>query len=127
MKPFLALKVAVVLLATCALAEVATRSLLFSRLCSDWPLARQLRVQWRFGSAYSDELHYAIRFRWLPEEARAFCPEWAPYADPRVGWTSYLFAPPDYANLDEAGIGERRVVLLFGDSFAGCSGMRDRV
>lgn len=40
--------------------------------------------------------------------------------DPVLGWHSRLFEPGSYAHADEAAVGARRPVLLFGDSFAKC-------
>jgi hypothetical protein len=40
--------------------------------------------------------------------------------DEVVGWLSPLVEPGTYAHADEASVGERRPVLLYGDSFAAC-------
>ena len=45
----------------------------------------------------------------------------APNPDRTVGWTGYRVAPGTYAHQDEQRIGDRRVVLLYGDSFAECA------
>jgi hypothetical protein len=120
------LKIAGVLLLTSALIEVATRFLLFSEVSASWGISRKLRSPSRFGSPFSDDLYFSMRARWQPAESYGQRPDWAPYYDARVGWTSNLFAPPEYENLDEPQVGERHLVLLFGDSFAACCSRRGR-
>ena len=100
--------------------ELATRFLLFSSLCAQWAPARELRNPGRFGSPLSDDLFYSIGYRWIPSERLDVRPAWSPYHDARVGWTSSRFAPPDYAHAEEDRIGDRQVVLLFGESFTCC-------
>jgi hypothetical protein len=121
----LGLKAAATMVVSCALGEVTARTW-FSESCAGWSVAQSLRQPWRFGSPYSDDVFYTMRYGWMPKSARDARPDCAPYYDAQAGWTSYQFAPPSYAHVDEAEIGERRVVLLFGDSFACCSGKRER-
>lgn len=105
--------------------ECATRFLLFSRIIEQWGPARHMRNPGRFGSPYSDDLFYSIGYRWIPAERLAARPAWSPYHDARSGWTSNQFAPPDYAHCEEPLIGERQLLLLFGESFASCTSKPD--
>lgn len=94
--------------------------LVLSPRCADWGLARRLRVASRFGRIQSDDAPSILYFLWQPQEERDRRPPWAPNRDARLGWTSELFQPGDYAHVDEARVGSRRPVLLFGDSFSAC-------
>ena len=45
----------------------------------------------------------------------------APNPDGTTGWTGLAVTPGTYAHQDESSIGERQLVLLYGDSFAACA------
>jgi len=89
----------------CVAAEGTLRFLLFAPTCADWALARRLRVASRFGRVQSDDAPAILSFLWLPEEKRERMPPWCPHHDARLGWTSELFRPGDYAHVDEARVG----------------------
>jgi len=107
-------------LLACVVLEAVVRFLVLSPACADWGIARRLRNPNRFGRVQSDDAPAILSFLWLPEEKRTRRPPWCPSHDARVGWTSELFRPGDYAHVEEAKVGGRRPVLLFGNSFAAC-------
>ena len=100
------------------LLEGATRYLVLADSCSGWGIARRFRIMSRFGRVQSDDAPSILHFLWLPPGERNRRPPWAPSHDQRVGWTSDLFRPGDYAHVDESRVGDRRPILLFGDSFS---------
>lgn len=48
-----------------------------------------------------------------------------PYADAEIGWLKADIEPATYRHADEAELADRRPVLLYGSSFAGCAGHQD--
>ncbi len=99
-------------------AEFGLRLLLFHPAAEEWTAARALRRPEFFARSGSDDLYYALVRRFTPPAARTHRPPWAPHHDARLGWTSERFAPESYAHVHEDRLDGRRLMLLFGDSFA---------
>lgn len=104
------------LLAALVLAEGTLRFLLFS------PLARELGIGWRLRNEALFTAREAGRETW---KLRAMLdehgpPPKTPLFDARFGWLPRSIDPGTFASADEARLGSRRPVLLFGDSYAAC-------
>ena len=98
------------------LAEGVFRFLLFS----DSGLARRFSTELRDPALYcdggSDSDYFKLRRRWTaPEERDSFV-----NTDPVLGWLKSDIRGPDYSHVAERWIGERRPILMFGDSFVAC-------
>lgn len=110
------LRLALSLAAGLVLLELALRLLLFG----GGVLARlgaPLRRAELYARAETDELWFtlALAFDGGPELARV------PAAfDPELGWVGESFDPATFRHRNEAHVGARRTVLLYGDSFAAC-------
>ena len=98
-------------LATLVLCELAVRWLLFHGPRS---LAPRLRNPELFVAPGSDDA-WKLELAFKPDEERRP----AARADPLLGWACE-FDGATYAHDEEARVGSRRPVLLFGDSFAQC-------
>jgi hypothetical protein len=98
------------------LVEGALRFLLFSSLAREWGLGWKLRNEALFTPREAGRETWKLRAllneRGLPGRNPAF--------DPRFGWQRDDVDPATFAKPAEAGVGDRRVVLLFGDSYAQC-------
>ncbi len=106
------------LMAGLFLAEGILRWLLFS----DAELAQRWGAPYRDAglyvpTTYRDE-YSALDFLFTPREAR-----WKPgNPHPELGWIKPSIDPATLLHADAAHLGERRPVLLYGSSFAACSG-----
>jgi len=69
-----------------------------------------------YANSGREDLYWQLRRRFEP------LPTWRTEDtyDDRVGWTSQHIIPGTYAHSDEIALGDRRPILLFGDSFAAC-------
>jgi hypothetical protein len=90
--------------------EIGLRSVLFTRT----PLLGHLRQASLYADYYSDDdywkLQYALGAPCRPPDR----------PDPLLGWAG-PFRGPDYEHPSAGSLGERRAVLLYGDSFAACA------
>jgi hypothetical protein len=101
---------------TLVLGECALRLVLFR----DVPLLHGLAQRLRRASLYTDVYHesafWKLQYLWTaPEDRLPF-----PHASRFTGWTGWRIDPETLVTDEEPGIGERRPVLLYGDSFAEC-------
>ncbi len=88
-------------------------------LFSDFARARKLGWRWRDAGLYTPR--EAGRENWkLRVELGLEKTGRSPAFDARFGWLSDAIEPTTLAHVDEARIGGRRPVLLFGDSYAEC-------
>lgn len=95
--------------------ESGLRLLLTSPWTRDSRLARELGNPRRFAFAHED-LYWRFVRRLATHEAAAF----EPPHDPALGWTWPGIEPRTYVHAEESRLGERRPVLLFGDSYSAC-------
>jgi len=109
------LRTGFVLAATCALAEVTCRSLVYAGWCSSWAVARTLRDPAHFGRYKADDQYWEMKARFTPTER--LNPNES-YFDPLLGWTTGPVHPLDAVHDDETCLEGRRPILLFGDSYA---------
>jgi hypothetical protein len=103
-------------LAGCALAEGGLRLLLFGDVPALASLARALRQPRLYADMRRDDLYWKLQRIWTPPAERPAFGELAP----ATGWTSAAIDRRTLLHADEAALGERRPVLLYGDSFAEC-------
>ncbi|MFN0242587.1 MAG: hypothetical protein ACKVWV_06810 [Planctomycetota bacterium] len=96
------------------LAELAVRFALFH----DSALARRLGAQMRdgghFADAEGDDDYWKLRRMFMRE------PHEPPGFDRALGWTGRRVEPATYRHVDDEPGDPRRLVLLYGDSYAGC-------
>lgn len=102
--------------------EGLMRLLLFGPAPFD-ALGADLRRPGRFADPDTEELYWTLTCTWKPVPAYARRPA---DHDARLGWRDPRFASGTYAHRDEARVGARRPVLLYGDSFAACHGQLER-
>lgn len=112
---FLALRVALVVAFAILLFEGTVRFLLFADIARDWPIAKSLREPWRFASV-REQLYWYLQDRNIPDERRSEAPNF----DPEIGWLG-TNVTREHGHVDEANVGERQLVLLYGDSYAQCT------
>ena len=98
------------------IAEGSLRLLLFC----DVPLLHGLSLRLRQAKFYADAYHeseyWKLQYLWTaPEQRLPF-----PHASRFTGWTGWRIDPETLVTDEEPGIGARRPVLLYGDSFAEC-------
>jgi hypothetical protein len=106
----------IALVATLLLIEGALRLLLFVDVPGLERVSARLRKPQSFFTL--DETGYwTTQVRFLPPGKQRPVPG----PDSRVGWTGFLVEPGTYAHRDAIELGGRRPVLLYGDSFAGCT------
>src|SRR6185295_8687126 len=79
-------------------------------------LTRSLRRPELYADLHREDLYWKLRHIWLPSAERVVPRE----PLPTTGWTSPAIDPRTLVQADEAAIGERRPVLLYGDSYALC-------
>ncbi len=99
------------------LLEFGMRWMIFS----DSALARRLGWKLRDASNFADpnlqDDHWKLQYLFLPTDKQGP----AETADPECGWTGSRVRPGTYEYKDAAHVGDRRPVLLYGDSFAACN------
>ena len=103
-------------LAGVGLAEGGLRLLLFRHVPGFESLTRSLREPGRYADLRRDDLYWKLLHLWTPPDQRQ---QWLEPM-PLTGWTGQAIDPRTLVQADEAAIGERRPVLLYGDSFALC-------
>lgn len=97
------------------LLELSYRTLLFADWTSDWALARHLRRPELYADARGRDYWKLFTLFQRPGYRRSHTPR-----NERLGWLKEKIDPETFAHADEATLGERRPVLLFGDSYGGC-------
>ncbi len=106
------------LIAGVVLAEGLLRVLLFN----DSPWARRIGADLRdagnFADSNSDDDYWKLRLLFKPPEQREPCTGF----DPVLGWTNAFITPVTYENARSCPPDDRRLVLLYGDSYAACVG-----
>ncbi len=108
---------ALALLAGLVLALLAGEGLLRFLLFSDAELARRVGRPWRRMDLYTDAADADWwKLQWLFQRDQVVPP---PSPDPYLGWTGSI-EPGTFAHPDEARVGARTPVLLYGDSNAEC-------
>jgi len=95
-------------------AELTIRIALFHPGVPLGALGASLRDPGRYSDGNSEDDYWKIA--WLQRAPAARTD--GPGADPIVGWTGPSIAPGTYAHAQEGQVGDRQLVLLFGDSFA---------
>lgn len=101
-------------LATLVLGEIAVRWLVLGESAAAARFGAKLRKPEHFARDVGDDDYWKLQalFTDPANEARV-------NTDPVLGWTAGI-APGTYVHPDEARSGDRRPILLFGDSFAAC-------
>lgn len=94
--------------------ELLIRVALFHPGVSLGRLGEGLRRPQRYSDGNYEDDYWKLT--WL--QARPAAQDAGPGADPVLGWTGPLIEPGTCAHSQEAAVGERKLVLLFGDSFA---------
>jgi hypothetical protein len=109
--PLLALGVGAALLFAL---ELSLRVSVRSGAVRDWPLLGALGDPANFGDPASDEAYWnVLHWRTAAHDTRGH-----PRHDRRLGWRSGRLESGTLEHSDESALGDRRPVLLFGDSFA---------
>ena len=107
-----------VLVVAGAATELAARSLLFGWLGDRLgERASEVRRPGRVAHPVED-LYWLVGDRLAVRGGASLAP--VPDYDPLVGWLGGAIDPAGYRHLDESAVGERRPVLLYGDSYAAC-------
>ncbi len=117
MKRRVALRLLLVPLAAALLFELALRVVLFADVADDWRLARELRRPDLFAHAMVDDLYWELQHEFRARERQRP----APPHDPLLGWRCARLRAGDRRHVDAGSVGERRPVLLYGDSYAECA------
>lgn len=101
-------------LATFVAGEIAVRWLVFGESATAAKLGAKLRKPEHFARDVGDDDYWKLQalFTDPANEPRV-------NTDPVLGWTAGI-APGTYVHPDEARVGDRRPILVFGDSFAAC-------
>lgn len=73
-----------------------------------------------YADSHSEDAYWKLRSIWRPERKREATDKNRLF-HPVLGWRSPKVDPSTYRHADEATLGERRPVLLYGDSFAECT------
>ncbi len=89
--------------------ELIFRAMIFG----ESPLFEKFRNPGYYADSESEDLYWKLYHRWNGELKPPDCPH------PLLGWTGY-FTRYSLLHRDSGYIGDRRPVLLYGDSFAGC-------
>jgi len=111
----LLLRLSLVALASALAFEVSLRALLFADFARDWPLAVSLREPQLFAHWSVDDLYWQLQLEFAGGSRRP-----PPAHDPLLGWVSEKLQGAERLHRDADTVGERRPVLLFGDSYAAC-------
>ena len=96
--------------------ELVIRMFLFHPDLSAGGIGQSLRQAGRYANGDSDDDYWKLISAFQGEPALVD----ASNPDPITGWTDGSITPGTYEHIDEVSIGERRPVLLYGDSFAQC-------
>lgn len=97
--------------------ELVLRFSLFSESSLGRRLGRYTRDPHDYADLTTEDLYWSLRYRFNAANQAE-----PPARDPIVGWRGrHLVLPETYGHLHEARVGERRPVLLFGDSFVQCA------
>jgi hypothetical protein len=97
------------------LLELSYRALLFADWTKEWALARHLRRPELYADARGRDYWKLFTLFQRPGYRRSHTPR-----NEQLGWLKEKIDPETFAHADEATLGERRPVLLFGDSYGGC-------
>ena len=111
-----AARLAVRLSLVLVLGALGTELLLRQLIWSDLELAEPLRRAWRYSAKNEDE-YWKLLYLFGESSPR----ESTEYYDPLLGWVSAAVEPLTRRHLDAESVGDRRPVLLYGDSFAECT------
>lgn len=98
------------------LGEIALRMVLFHGRRMPSQFERTMRQPARYSDGNSEDDYWKLMSALAGEAAL----EDAPGSDPIIGWMGSVAAPGTYAHPGEGTLGNRRPVLLYGDSFAAC-------
>jgi hypothetical protein len=104
------------LLAGAVLAEVVLRVLLFNDSAFVGRMSAGVRQPGNFAESNSDDDYWKLRVLFTPPEQREPCFGF----DPTLGWTNVFVKPGTYEHLRACPPDDRRLVLLYGDSYAAC-------
>lgn len=102
------------LFAFALLLELALRAAVFTESEGLARIAWRLREPDNFSSRWYDD-YWILKHRFTRPDDRL-----PALYDPLLGWRASWISPGDYRHADADRIGERRPVLLYGDSFAAC-------
>jgi hypothetical protein len=116
MRRRLLVRLALVALASVVLFELSVRALLFADFADSWPLARELRSPPRFAHWTVDDLYWELQQTFAEVPRRREVPSF----DPLVGWLGHGVLAGDRTHVGARKLGERRPVLLYGDSYSAC-------
>jgi hypothetical protein len=97
------------------LLELSYRALLFADWTRDWAIARHLRRPELYADSRGRDYWKLFTLFRRPGYHRNRMPR-----NERLGWLKEKIDPETFAHQDEATLGGRRPVLLFGDSYGGC-------
>jgi len=100
-------------------AEVGLRILVSSPKVDANGLGKQFRRPELYSNSESQDDYWKLLARFKTDGARHD----APNKDALIGWTSLSVRPGNYSHVDESSIRGRKLVLLYGDSFARCPTM----
>ncbi|MEO6711284.1 MAG: hypothetical protein ABIP42_17010, partial [Planctomycetota bacterium] len=100
-------------------AEIGLRILVSSPEVDAKGLGQRFRKPELYSDSESQDDYWKLLARFKTDGALAD----APNKDPLVGWTSLSVRPGNYSHVDEGTIRGRKLVLLYGDSFARCPTM----
>jgi hypothetical protein len=103
-------------LAGCGLAEGGLRLLLFRDVSGFETWSHALREPGLYADLHREDLYWKLRHIWLASAERPALGE----PLPATGWIGQAIDARTLVQEDEAAIGERRPVLLYGDSYAMC-------
>ncbi|MCC6406926.1 MAG: hypothetical protein IT453_07160 [Planctomycetes bacterium] len=95
--------------------EGTLRFCLFADALDGTAVARALRSPARFAATH-EQLYWYLQDRFMRDDRRMEAPNY----DAELGWLGSGLAS-DRTSTDEARIGDRRLVLLYGDSYSACT------
>jgi NPCBM/NEW2 domain-containing protein len=101
----------------CAALEIGLRWALFSDSDLARRVGRQLRHPWLYSDRWNDEDYWKLLQRFEGDPG----PLPAANVDPALGWKSSQFDGGTYRHARMEGLGDRRPIVLYGDSFAQCN------
>ncbi|MBI5431893.1 MAG: hypothetical protein HZA52_03570 [Planctomycetes bacterium] len=95
--------------------EGTSRFCLFADVLDGTAVARAVRSPSRFAATH-EQLYWYLQDRFMRDDRRKEAPNY----DAELGWLGSRIAS-DRTSTDEARIGDRRLVLLYGDSYSACT------